>query len=182
MNPKFKGQYADETLLLKKHENIISFSLAKIYIVIIYLVLATAIYAVSRYIFEMTSLGIIGAVIILLWWLFYLRYQYTNTWMVITDKRVLKLVKSSLFVDHRRELKLVDIKATLVRRNICNILFGYGTIEVQGTDMDSHVYFRGVRHHEDIVNYLSKIIDIAKNHPERLSEVKVYKDRIDGRY
>ncbi|USN59192.1 MAG: hypothetical protein H6767_03790 [Candidatus Peribacteria bacterium] len=66
MNPKFKGQYADETLLLKKHENIISFSLAKIYIVIIYLVLATAIYAVSRYIFEMTSLGIIGAVIILL--------------------------------------------------------------------------------------------------------------------
>ena len=97
--------------------------------------------------------------------------------MIITNRRVLKLIKSSLFIDHKRELKLVDIKATLLRRDILRILFWFWKIEIQWTDFKSNIYFEWVKPHEDILNYLSKVIDIVKEDKNKAWELTEFYNR-----
>ncbi|MFC1797657.1 hypothetical protein ACFLY2_00145 [Patescibacteria group bacterium] len=75
-------------------------------------------YSTSSYI-----ASLITAIFIIFILIAYLTIQFRSSWMIITSRRVLKVIKSSLFIEHRRELKLEDIKATLVRKNITNALF-----------------------------------------------------------
>ncbi len=180
----FKWQYWDEKLLLKKHENIISFFIRKIYVIVIYTTLSTLVYFWLNYIFSSNFINIVWAILTMALWLWYLYYQYSHSWMIITNKRVIKLIKSSIFITHKRELKLVDIKASLLRKNFLHFLFGFGLIEIQGTDYKSSIYFEWVKPHEDILNYLSKIIDIVKTNPEKIWDIKIYKNRVgrDKRY
>jgi hypothetical protein len=53
----------------------------------------------------------------------YLKRQYSNTWIIITTRRVLKLVRNGIFTQHKKELKLADIKATTSRRNVLDSIF-----------------------------------------------------------
>lgn len=173
----FKWQYSNEKLLLKKHENIFSYIFRKIYLFLVYIILSWVFYTLSNYFFEPKFISYFWVLIIYIILILYIIYQYKNSWMIVTNKRVLKLIKNTIFIDHKRELKLVDIKANLLKRDFSTFVFWYWTIEIQWTDHKSNIYFTWVKPHEDILNYISKIIDISKNKPEELENIKEYINR-----
>ena len=175
---EFKWQYSDEKLLIKRHENLLSFILRKSHVIIVYIVLSTISFFVLNYMYSSYFISFIFSLLILLLIVVYLSIQFKNSWMIITSRRVLKVIKSSLFIEHRRELKLEDIKATLVRKNITNALFWYWKIEIQWTDEHSNIYFEWIKWHVNIVNYLSRIIDYIKINGH-WAELKKY---VDNKY
>lgn len=175
----FEGQYSDEKLLYKRHENIVSFIINKFYLFVVYIILSWMIYFWVEYYTDSEKLAIVSSIAVFISLLMYLRNQYLNTWVIITSRRVLKLVRNWFFIQHRRELKLGDIKATLSRRTFIESILWYWNIEFQWTDDHANIYFRWVRWHANVVNYVWRVIDYIKInwHTDNISTYKDKKER-----
>lgn len=177
---KFEWQYSDEKLLLKKHENIISFISNKFYILVVNIILWLIIWWVSFYFLKSFLILFIIVLLFTIFWIFYLRLIYKDTWIIITSRRVLKLVRTWFFSNHKKELKLADIKATLASRKwILWVIFGYWNITIQWTEEHSNIYFKWMNDYSDITNYIWRIQDYIKLnwHTDNLSSFKTKKER-----
>jgi len=176
---EFEWQYSDEKLLFKNHENIISFLLRKFHLFIVYMILSSLLFIFIIYLLKSYIIASIISILTFFILFIYLRRQYTNTWVIITTRRVLKLVRSGLFTQHRKELKLNDIKATTARRNFIDSIFWYWNIMIQWTDEHSNIYFRWIKWHSDITNYIWRVLDYIKLnwHTDNISKYKSKKER-----
>jgi len=175
----FEWQYSDEKLLLKKHESLISFLLRKSHLFIVYIILSSILFVAIKYFLDSYLMATIISIVTLLILFIFLKRQYSNTWIIITTRRVLKLVRNGIFTQHRKELKLSDIKATSSRRNVIDSIFWYGTIMVQWTEEHSNIYFKWIKWHTDIANYIWRVLDYIKlnGHTDNIARYKVKKDR-----
>lgn len=180
INKEFEWQYSDEKLLLKKHENLISFIIKKSHLFIVYIILSTILFFIIKYFLNSYIISIIFSIFTILILFIYLKRQYSNTWVIITTRRVLKLVRNWLFTQHRKELKLNDIKAITTRRNFIDSVFWYGNIIIQWTEEHSNIYFKWIKWHTDIANYISRVLDYIKInwHTDDISKYKNKKERI----
>ena len=175
----FEWQYSDEKLLLKQHENLISFLLRKSHLFIVYIILSSILFISLKYFLDSYIISSIISILILVILFIYLKRQYSNTWIIITTRRVLKLVRSGIFTQHRKELKLNDIKATTTRRNFYDSIFWYWNIMIQWTEEHSNIYFKGIKWHSDIANYLWRVLDYIKLnwHTDNIARYKTKKAR-----
>jgi len=176
---EFEWQYSDEKLLFKQHENLISFILRKFHLFIVYLILSAILFISTKYFLDSYFISTIVLIIIFFILFIYLKRQYSNTWIIITTRRVLKLVRSGIFTQHRKELKLTDIKATTTRRNFFDSIFWYWNIMIQWTEEHSNIYFKWIKWHSDIANYLWRVLDYIKLnwHTDNIARYKTKKDR-----
>lgn len=159
---EFNWQYSDEKLLLKKHESLISFLLSKWYFFIFLSIFSIVWFFITKYMIQNIIISAVLPIMIIITFIFYLRLLYTNTWIIITTRRVIKFVRNGIFNDHKKELKLADIKATSIKRNFIDTLFGYWNITIQGTEKNSDIYFKGITGYADISNYIWRILDYIK--------------------
>lgn len=175
----FEWQYSDEKLLFKKHENLISFILKKFHLFIVYIILSTIAFFAIKYFLKSYIIATIISIITLLTLFIYLKRQYSNTWVIITTRRVLKLVRNWIFTQHRKELKLSDIKATTARRNFIDSIFWYWNIVIQWTEEHSNIYFKWVNGHADVINYIWRVLDYIKinGHTDNIARYKAKKER-----
>jgi len=175
----FEWQYYDEKLLLKQHENLISFLLRKSHLFIVYIILSIILFVGVKYFVNSYIISTIVSILTFFILFIYLKRQYSNTWIIITTRRALKLVRSGLFTQHRKELKLTDIKATATRRNFIDSIFWYWNIIIQWTEEHSNIYFKWIKWHTDIANYLWRVLDYIKlnGHTDNIARYKTKKDR-----
>lgn len=175
----FEWQYSDEKLLLKQHENLIHFIFRKSHLFIVYLILSIILFIVIEYFLYSYIISTIVSIITILILFVYLKRQYSNTWLIITTRRVLKLVRNGIFTQHRKELKLTDVKASTARRNFFDSIFWYWNIMIQWTDEHSNIYFRWVKWYADITNYLWRVLDYIKLnwHTDNIARYVVKKER-----
>ena len=162
MKKDFEGQYSDEKLLFKSHEHMFSFLVDKTHIFAIYIVLWLV---VSVIMFLSTTMIVLwwGAFLVILFlWLLYLSVLYKNTWLIITPRRLVKLTQNGLFKKRRRELKLMDIKATDAKKSVLWTFLGYSELTIKWTESDASIYFKGIRGGQDIANYIGRVIDYIK--------------------
>ena len=171
MQKDFEGQYSDEKLLFKSHEHMFSFLIDKTHIFAIYIVLWIVL-AVTMF---------LGTGMILFWWiiflfvlflwLLYLSVLYRNTWLIITPRRIIKLTQNWLFKKRRRELKLMDIKATDAKKSVIWTFLWYTELTIKWTESDASVYFKWIAWGQDVANYIGRIIDYIKTngHEEEIS-------------
>jgi hypothetical protein len=176
---EFEWQYSDEKLLLKQHESLISFLLKKIHLFVVYIILSFLLFIAISYFLDSYIISTIISLFTLLILFIYLKRQYSNTWIIITTRRVIKLVRSWILTQHRKELKLTDIKATTARRNFLDSIFWYWNIMVQWTEEHSNIYFKWIKWYSDITNYIWRILDYIKlnGHTDNLSKYKSKKER-----
>lgn len=175
----FEWQYSDEKLLLKKHENIISFLIDKTHLFAIYIVL-WIILPLLIYLFFKSIIFIVLSIFFILWFLIiYLSILYKNTWLIITTRRVLELTQNWLFQKHKRELKLSDIKATSTKKWFIGTLFWFWRVTIKWTEESANIYFKWINESQEIVNYLWRVIDYIKlnGHTDNISRYKFKKDR-----
>jgi len=130
MEKDFEWQYSDEKLLFKSHEHMFSFLIDKTHVLVVYLVLGVVLSIALSYATSMVFLwGIIFLVVLLLWF-WYLSILYKNTWLIITPRRLIKLTQNWLFKKRRRELKLMDIKATDAKKSVIGTFLWYTELTI----------------------------------------------------
>lgn len=164
MEKDFEWQYSDEKLLFKSHEHMFSFLIDKTHVLVVYLVLGVVLSIALSYATSMVFLwGIIFLVVLLLWF-WYLSILYKNTWLIITPRRLIKLTQNWLFKKRRRELKLMDIKATDAKKSVIGTFLWYTELTIKWTESDASIYFKGIAWGQDIANYIWRVIDYIKTH------------------
>lgn len=90
----------------------LSFFFDKSHVCIVYIVLSALVAAITTFLTANVFFGAIAFVCIFFIYIVYITVLFTNTWIIITPRRVIELTQNGFFKKHRRELKLMDVKAT----------------------------------------------------------------------
>ena len=155
----------DDTILLKKQEHIVSVFFRFVKWIVIFLVFSIMLaYIMSTLaIHIMFSLCIV--IIALIISFFYVRLFYKDTYLVITNTKVLKSVRSWIFSSHIIELPLSRIRQIRANNNgILAKIFRYWDLEIQGFEESSNMYFKAMTQNKKAMSVISWAIEeIQKN-------------------
>lgn len=173
---KFEWQHSDETLLYYTRENLMSFLIGhlKDFCFVMALILVFLLIWVSTFWKEQIFVYV-WAFIIFLPFFWYYSKKYKDWEFYVTNKRVIKYMRSGIFSKHEKIYDINDIKQ--VRWDtigLWSIIFKYGTINMDAflsanlwekTDTPG-TYFRGIKNYKDVVMYFSRVIDFIQKNPE----------------
>ena len=182
MKKDFDWQYSDEKLLFKSHEHLFSFLVDKTHIFAVYAVLWLVLSVAVSLLSGMILFWWLTFLVVAFLWLLYLTVLYRNTWLIITPRRLVKLTQNGLFKKRRRELKLMDIKATDAKKSVIGTFLWYTELTIKWTESDTSIYFKGIAWGQDIANYIWRIIDYIKTngHEDEISRYVPKKIRRQG--
>jgi hypothetical protein len=97
----------------------------------------------------------------------YLTYKYKNTYLIITNRRVLISVQRSLLKRLLRSVKLNEIRETIYHLDgIAGTVFKYGKLSLLlriDTSDKQHLYFLDLKNVRDIKFYLDRILHMVEN-------------------
>lgn len=179
MKKNFSGQAKDEKILLYKKEYPLSFIMYYRVDIIMLLVSSIVIFLLFFLIEIFLWLWIILWILILIIWFSVLYIMWHNTVLIVTNKRVLKFVREWVFKSHMKELKIYNLQ-----ENICKTwwfigkLLSYGNVSFVWKDEKTVIWFRGVKYHEEISMYVSRLRDYILENPEyQLDEIVEFKSR-----
>ncbi|PID87403.1 hypothetical protein CSB07_01790 [Candidatus Gracilibacteria bacterium] len=172
----FKGQLNNEIILFKKHEhivNIITRFVNNILLTLLFTIIVA--YTVNKF----TEDIIIPIIIILIPTsiiLFFVIKFYKETYIIFTNKRVIKSVRNGLFSSHIKELTIDNIKQiTTSNKGLLGRIFNYGNIEIRGYDEVDTVYFKALKKNKDLSIYISNVMSKLKEDGE-INKIKPLKD------
>ena len=85
---------------------------------------------------------------------------WKNTFIIVTNRRILKYVKDWIFSHHVKELKIYNLQETIANcRWIFDKVFDCGTLSFIGKDEQTEIHFVWIKNPEEIVMYVSRIKD-----------------------
>jgi len=150
---------------------IVIFGLSLFVAFIIYLVF-------ENILFSMVIIFLINFVYILYKW-----YLHHKTYVIVTNKRILKFVRNGLFSEHMKELKLDQLnEVSSAKVGFVEKLFKLGNIKVVGKDKENVIWFKWIKYPQEVVLYISRLRDyVVFERPdyklEDLIEFKPKKER-----
>lgn len=173
MAKSFEWQHNDEILLYQTKEHIVSFIIWHIKDFFLILVFFTIITSIFIQLFKESYIIILIISFSILFGIFlYFKNKY-NTWiMYVTNKRILKYMKSWIFARHEKIYSIQDIKQVRWDSSTYfDILFKYWTInmdtasstEWKSVKENKWIYFRWIKNHKDVVLYFSRVIDLISS-------------------
>lgn len=179
MKKDFEWQYSDEKLLFKSHEHILSFFLDKTHVFAVYIVFSLLVGGVVGFVFHSSLAGVLVTGIIFAIYVLYMYTLYKNTWLIVSSRRILELTQNGFFKKHRRELKLMDIKATESERSVFETMLWVSRLTIKGTEEDANIYFKWIPGGSDVANYIGRVIDYLKlnKHTDEISRYVSKKER-----
>ena len=155
----------NDTILLKKQEHIVSVLLHFLKSISIFFIFSIMLSYIIYTIFWSIFFSSLLFIIVIIFSFFYVRMFYKDTFLVITNTKVLKSVRNGLFSSHIIELPLSRIRQ--IRANntwICAKICWYWDLEIQGFEESSNMYFRAMSDNKKAMSVISSAIeDIKKN-------------------
>jgi len=153
----------NDTILIKKQEHIVSVFFRFIKSVAIFLafaiMLSYIIHTLTWNIFFICFLLILTLIISFL----YVRLFYKDTFLVVTNTKVLKSVRNGVFSSHVIELPLSRIRQIRANNNgLCAKLCCYWDIEIQGFEESSNMYFKAMTDNKKVMGIISQAIEHIK--------------------
>lgn len=175
MNITFPGQQTDEKVLYftKPHPVIKFISFLKVLILGLFVLFAFQIVAFNLEVLAtpIKVLGLFLTVILILVGLWFVNSTHEGTKIYITDRRIVKFAPFSPFAKTTRALfwdEAVKTK-TYYKNPVLERFLGIGSIEVHARSQDKdNVDANFLIYHEDLANYIDKILYTFKNKPEDL--------------
>jgi hypothetical protein len=159
---EFKWQYSDEKILFKVKENLINFIFTKIWILFSFIVLISIIWIILYY-FEYKILSPIFAIISIFLITIYYWFLYKNSFLYFTTRRIIKQIRNGIFLEHRKELKIMDIKSTMSnKKGFIQTIIRVWNIKIEWTEKESSIYFSWIKEYAEISNYIWRVIDYIK--------------------
>lgn len=187
MADSFPGQQTDEKVLYfsRPHPAIKYFSYLKV--LLISLLVLFALQVVSWNLpFLNSAVSIISLIvsafllILGVWWITSL---HDKTEYYITDRRVVKFTPLTPFSRATRALFWDEaVKSKTYQKNpLIEKLLGIGSLEIHARTQDKdNVNIEHLSYHEDLANYIDKILYTIKNRPEDLKNFKKFVTKPKG--
>ena len=87
--------------------------------------------------------------------------------MIVTNKRIIKFVKSWIFSEHLKELKLKQVTEIIaVKKWFLNKILTTGNVKFVGKDKETVIWFPNVKYPEEIAMYVSRLKDFLKENSD----------------
>ncbi|EKD67919.1 MAG: hypothetical protein ACD_48C00152G0005 [uncultured bacterium] len=177
---QFDGQQSDEKVLtiISPHITRFIFSLATVIIVFLFIMviifsIASFIPLVATPIRTIATLISLSVLAIAIWWLW---KTQTNDKTYITDRRIIRFDVVTPFFTNKRALfwnEVLKVKAYANNMMLRLMKIGILQIEPVAAEQES-VIIPDVYYHEDLANYIDKIIFAFKNKPEEINSMKPF--------
>ncbi|MBS8122230.1 hypothetical protein [Candidatus Vampirococcus lugosii] len=164
---KFNGQSKDEYVLYFARENFLRYFFSKI-------ADFGTIFGIGL-IFMFISLvfnKIIVAIIIALFVVFttlimYVFLFWRNTYLIITNDRLIKFSRDGIFKSHIREINIYSIQECISKcGGFIDKVLNCGSVTFIGKDLKIQIYFDGVNYPEELTMYVSRLREFMKNNSE----------------
>jgi len=154
-----------DSVIIKKKEHILSVLMRFFKNIIIFLLLSIIISYILIAAFDSVIIVTCVNIIFIIWIVFYIKIFYDNTFLVVTDKKIIKSVRNWLFSSHIIELPLERIRQIRANNNgILAKIFWYWDLEIQGFEESSNMYFRSMKWNKQTMSEISKLLgDMSKN-------------------
>jgi len=153
----------NDTILIKKQEHIVSVFFRFIKSISIFLVFSMMLSYIIYTLISSIFLGCIVFIVALVISFFYIRLFYKDTFLVVTNTKVLKSVRNGIFSSHVIELPLSRIRQIRANNNgLCAKLCSYWDIEIQGFEESSNMYFKAMTDNKKVMGIISQAIEDIK--------------------
>jgi hypothetical protein len=176
---EFKWQYSDEKILLKTKEHILSFILSKFWVILSFFILIILISFWLLYFgYKIIAILLIIFAIILI--ILYYWVLYKDSFLYFTSRRVIKQIRNWLFFRHKKVLKILDIKWAMSNKKwLLQTILRIWNIKIEWTEKESNIYFKWIKEYEEILNYISRVVDYIKInwHTDNIAKYKNKKER-----
>lgn len=171
---KFEWQHENEIILFKKHENIISIIIRFINNSLLIIMFSLIISYVTNLFTDNLLISILILLTPIIIVIFFIVKFYKETYLIFTNKRIIKSVRNWLFTSHIKELTIDNIKQVTTTNDwILWKIFTYWNIEIRWYDEIDTVYFKALKRNKDISIYISKVISELKEKWD-YEKIKVY--------
>ena len=163
---QFPWQAKDEKVLLFTREHLLNFIKNNL-INISTIIWWSTIIAVLTFVFSENFILSIAACVLTLTISFsILSIFWFKTYLIITNKRILKSVKNWIFSEHMKELKLDQLnELNFVRKWIISKFLNIWNIKIVWKDKENTIWFQWVKYPDEIVLYISRLRDFLKENP-----------------
>lgn len=162
----FPGQAKNEKVLIFKKENGLSYLSANSRFIVTILIVSTITFAIS-YLYLNIYLAILLAVLVALLGIVLLFYFRNNSFFILTNKRLIKFIKNSLFAEHSKELKIDQInELTFTKIWLFPKLLNYWNIKIIWKDKEAAIWVRWINYPDEIVQYISRLRDFLIENPD----------------
>lgn len=180
---RFSGQHADEIILYatRMHpfaliKNIFLLSIGFSIVAIVLAIAATVVPQTGN----ITRLLMLGSIFVVLAWLFALWWTYRvyrNTYLVVTDRRLVKLGYTTPFTRYQSSLNFSEIQdSAATSRHVIEQLLNIGMFYARSSAAALHdFWFEYLEYHIDLHNYLNKLLYTLRTHPDGAQELKAFR-------
>lgn len=174
---KLNWQAKNEKILYFSRENIIFYLIRIFNKIFIFIWLILFISFLAKFLNNYYLLFLI-IFIIIIWFILSYIFWY-NTYFVVTNKRLVKYIRSWIFTEHNKELKLDQLnELTYSIRWIYNKLFNVWNIKIVWKDKENVIYFTWIKNPDEVVQYISRLRDFLFENPDYdFNDLKEFKSR-----
>ncbi len=160
---KVKELIWDDTIFLKKQEHVISVFFRFLKNISIFFIFSLMLSYILYTLIQNAFLSIFIIVWSIIMSIFYIRIFYKDTYIILTNTKILKSVRNWLFSSHIIELPLSRIRQIRANNNgIFAKIFWYGDIEIQGFEESSNMYFKAMSQNKQAMREISNAIEWMK--------------------
>ena len=148
----FSWQAKNEVVLLNVRSSFLRYIFPKIWLYIWIL----AFWIFSSLLFS--YIVFIFSVVICLLFISYEIFLWTWVKMIVTQKRVLKFVRTGLFSTHFKELKLLQLtEISAVKRGLLNKILNTWNVKFIWKDKEAVIWFKYIKYPEEVAMYVSRL-------------------------
>ena len=173
---KFQWQAKNEKVLYFSRQEWIHYILINFLNILIILWISFFISFVVYIFTENFNISLMLFVILLILAFSYMYLLWKKTYVIITNKRILKFVRSWLFSEHMKELKLDQLNEVSARKQwFIEKIFRTWNIKITGKDKENVIWFQWVLYPKEIVLYISRLRDYIIENPDyKVEDIKEF--------
>ena len=153
----------ESDILIQKHEHVMNMFFRFSKWLAIYWIFVLLISYIGFLTNESIVFIFIGIIFYIVSALFYIRIFYNQTFIAVTNKKIVKSVRNGLFSSHIIELPLSRVRQIRADNNgLIPRIFGYWNIEIQAYEESSNMYFKALKNNKKTLADISKILENIK--------------------
>lgn len=164
---KFPWQAKNEIVLLFTREHIIHFIRRNIPNIFIIILISIVFSIITYFLINNILVNFFIGIIILLIWISIILFFWYNTYLIITNKRIIKFVKNWLFSEHIKELKLDQLnELSTSKKGLLSKILNFWNIKIVWKDKENAIWFQWVKYPDEIILYISRLRDFLRENPD----------------
>ncbi|UFX82960.1 PH domain-containing protein [Candidatus Absconditicoccus praedator] len=166
MKKIFPGQAVNEKVLFFGRENILRYIFHNFNYIMIFLGLGFFFSLFLVMFFDLLFATVffiifvsfcIGFLFVVFWY---------NTYLVITNKRIMKFLKNGIFKNSSQEITIYSLQESTYKYNgFLDRILNCGNVSFYGKDQNIVIWFKGIKHPEEVTRYTSRLRDFLIENP-----------------